>query len=85
MFIIIIVVIIIITVQDDEEDKLHQQIEQEFVKPPKHHLKIMLTDFSSEHTDYIAEITIANKGVHETNNDDLRAVTSCTSKSCAYL
>jgi hypothetical protein len=41
--------IIVLTVQENEEGKLNQQIELVVVKPPKHHLKIMLADFSSEH------------------------------------
>jgi hypothetical protein len=56
-------------------DKLHQQIEQVAVKPPKKHLKFMLADFSSEHVEYIFKITTANEGVRENSNDDLRVVT----------
>jgi hypothetical protein len=77
--------IIFLTVQDDKEDKQHQQIEQAVVKTPKHHLKIMLADFSSEHIEYIVKITIANKGVRETSNDDLGVVTCSTYKNRDYL
>jgi hypothetical protein len=62
--------IIFMIVQNDDGDKLHQHQCREMLNFPNTTLKSCQAALSLEHTEYIVKRSTANKGVHETCNDD---------------
>jgi hypothetical protein len=56
---------------DDIKDRFYEELEQEFQKFPKYHMKILLGDFKAKvGIEDIFKPTIGNESLHETSNDN---------------
>jgi hypothetical protein len=67
----------------DVKDNLYKELEHEFDKFPKYHMKILLGDFNAKvGRDEIFNPTIGNESLHEISNDNgIRVVNFATYKN----